>query len=118
MLLRSDGFSIESKQRIPNTSSGKGTQLSNMQLKRHFSDRAGFFQGSWPSPNPVGGSLARDREEDLTFGAELATIASGRTVTGGVAIQEKADPTVFTGTLAAGSLSIQPDALAPQKPRF
>lgn len=52
----------------------------------------------------------------LTFRAQLAAIAGGRTVAGGVSIQEKADAAIFTGTLAARPLGIQLDTLASQKP--
>lgn len=90
-----------------------------MQLKTHFSHTTGFY--SDPSPHPTQGTgLQRERggEEDLTFRAQFAPIAGSGTVTGGVAIQEKADPPIFTGMVATGSLSVQLDALAPQKPRL
>lgn len=77
------------------------------------------IKGLRPHPTQwVGLQYERAREEGLTFRAELASIAGGGTVTGGVAIQEKADAPIFAGTLTTGPLGIQLDSLAPQKTRL
>ena len=64
----------------------------------------------------MGSGLRGVGKGTLTFRAQLAAVAGGGTVAGGVSIQEKADAAIFTGALTAGPLGIQLDAPAPQKP--